>query len=185
MLYGPNGQTIAVKSSYSRPERQLDAEQSVREQLKSIDTLLDVRWFPHAIFNDSQKSFEGRYALVCQWPQGDKRWELYQNGEIEDPVDMLGWFCTDIHDATSMPVSVDSIEQKIVELLGKCDGTRIPHATRMREILERNAKLRKAKQSEFTDKAEDIAGTLWNLAGKVGNHKLESIMQEISERGIE
>lgn len=182
MLYGPDGRAVhSVRAVAARPERQPEAEEKVRLQLKSIDELLDVRWYPYAIWSDKSRSFEGRYALVCQWPNGDKRWELFQSGEIEDPVDMLGWFCEDIHDATSMPVSVDSIEQKVIELLGKCDATRIPHGTRMRQIVERNAKLRKEKRSEIVDQAEDVARTLWTLAAKHDDTTVERIMKEISK----
>jgi len=181
MLYGPDGRVaLSVTTKHARPEPQPEAEERVRAQLKSIDELLDVRWFPYAILNEKERSFEGRYGLVCQWPQGDKRWELYQNGEIEDPVDMLGWFCEDIHNAESIPVSVDSIEQKVVELLGKCDATRIPHSTRLRQIVERNAKLRKDRRSVVTDQAEDVARTLWNLTGKHDTSTVERIMREIS-----
>lgn len=180
MLYDAKGRALpTVVSRQARPEPQPEAEEKVRAQLKSIDELLDVRWFPYAIWSEKNRTFEGRYGLVCTWPQNDKRWELYQNGEIEDPVDMLGWFCEDIHDATSMPVSVDSIEQKIVELLGKCDANRIPHSTRMREIVERNAKVRRDKRSVIDDQVEDVARTLWNLAGKVDDNKLEQIMRDL------
>ena len=181
MLYGPDGSAVSVTSRYSRPEPQLEAEQRVRTMLKNIDELLDVKWFPYAIWNEKHQSFEGRYGLVCRWPQNDKRWELYQSGEIEDPIDMLGWFCTDIHDATSMPVSVDSIEQKVIELLAKCDATRIPHTTRMRQIVERNAKVRREKRAVITDNAEDIARTLWNIAAKHDDATVERIMKEISQ----
>jgi len=182
MLYGPNGRVVpSVIARHARPEPQPEAEARVRAQLKGIDELLDVKWFPYAIFNEKHKSFEGRYALVCKWPQGDKRWELYQSGEIEDPVDMFGWFCEDIHNAESMPVSVDSIEQKVVELLSKCDATRIPHSTRLKQIVERNAKVRRDRRSVVSDKAEDVARTLWNLVGKADTTTVERIMKEIGD----
>lgn len=180
MLYGPDGRSVSsVRVRYTRPEPQPEPEARVRAQLKAIDSLLDVRWFPNAIWNEVQKTMEGRYGLICQWPPLDPRWEDFQKGLIEDSVDMLGWFCEDIHDATSLPVSVDSIEAKVIEVLGKCDGQRQPHTQRMKQIIERNAKVRRDKRSETTDKAEDVARTLWNLAGKVDNHKLERIMKEI------
>ena len=180
MLYKSDG-SPAVTSGHSRPEPQPDAEDRVRKQLKSIDDLLDVRWFPYAIWNERHHSFEGRYALVCRWPLEDKRWELYQKGEIEDAVDMLGWFCEDMQNAASMPVSVDSIERKVIELLGKCDGTRVPHAVRMRQIVEKNAKLRKDRKQEILDRTEEVSRTLWNLVGKEDTVTVERIMKEISD----
>lgn len=183
MLYGPNGQSVSsLRVTSTRPERQLDAETRVREQLKSIDSLLDVRWFPYAIINPTNNEWEGRYALVCNWPQGDARWELYQSGEIEDHCDMLGWFCEDLHDAKSIPVSVDSIERKIVELLGKCDANRIPHATRLRQIVEKNAKNRKDKRQPMLDYAEEIAATLQHAVKTKKNHAVERIMKELRDR---
>lgn len=183
MLYGPNGAVVStgLQSGYSRPEPQPDAEEAVRRLLKSIDTLLDVKWFPYAIINQKYNSFEGRYGLICQWPQNDQRWELYQKGEVEDPIDMLGWFCTDIHDANSLPVSVDSMEQKIVELLGKCDGERMPHTKRMKQIIEKNAKLRTSRKSTVNDMTEDVARTLWNIVGKYDATKVQRIMEEIGD----
>lgn len=178
MLYGPNGQAV-YSQVHSRPEPQPDAEERVRTMLKSIDSLLDVKWYHHAIWNEREKAMEGRYALVCRWPYGDKRWELYQSGQIEDPVDMLGWFCEDIHDATSIPVDVDSIERKVVELLGKCDGERMSHTKRMRQIVEKNAKVRQQHRAPITDSAQEMAESLFNLSRTVKTHKLEKIMQEL------
>lgn len=178
-LYSPNGSVL--RAVRTRPEPNLDTEEKVRKQLKSIDSLLDVRWWPHAVYNEAHNDFEGRYALVCEWPPGDARWELYQKGEIEDNVDFLGWFCEDIHDAHSVPVAVDSIERKILELLGKCDATRIPHSTRMAQIVEKNAKLRESRKQVYLDQAEDVASTLYSLAGKYDDTKVERIMKEITE----
>jgi len=183
MLFDSNGRAVrsTVSSSYSRSEPQPEAEARVREQLKSIDSLLDVRWFPNAIWNDKHKSFEGRYGLVCEWPQNDPRYQLFQSGEIEDNVDMLGWFCEDIHNATSMPVSVDSIEQKVIELLGKCDGERIPHSTRMREIAEKNVKNRRNKRQPITDAAQDVAEVLRHMVGTRKTATVERVIREISQ----
>lgn len=180
MLYGPDGRAVAVRAVAARPEPQPDAEARVRVMLKSIDELLDVKWFPFAIWNERNRSSEGRYGLIVGWPQMDPRWEMYQTGEVETPYDLLGWFCEDIHDATSMPVGVDSIENKVIELLAKCDGRRLPHTTRMRQIVEKNAKMRKEKRSEVSDQAEDVARTLWNIVGKHDDAMVERIMKEIS-----
>lgn len=182
MLYGPNGQSVSsARVTSTRPEPQLEAEARVREQLKSIDSLLDVRWFPYAVIN-LQHEWEGRYALICDWPQSDKRWELFQKGEIEDHCDMLGWFCTDLHDAKSFPVGVDSIEQKVIELLGKCDGNRIPHSSRMKQIVEKNAKNRKDKRQPMLDYAEEIASVLQHAVKTKKNNAVENIMKELRDR---
>lgn len=181
MLYGPDGRAIAASAVYSRPQPQPEAEERVRAQLKEIDRLLDVKWFPNAIYNDKHRTMEGRYGLICTWPPNDPRYADFQKGLIEECFDMLGWFCEDIHDAYSMPVAVDSIERKVIEVLGKCDGQRMPHTTRMKQIIEKNAKVRANKRTEVTDRAQDMAHTLWNLVGKTDDHKMQKIMQELSE----
>lgn len=179
VLYGPSGSV--VRSTRTRPEPNADTEQSVREMLKSIEPLLDIRWFPYAIINETYQDWEGRYALICEWPQGDARWALHQSGENEDPCDMLGWFCTDIHDANSVPVAPDSIEQKVLELLGKCDANRLPHTSRMRQIVDKNAELRRSRKQDMLDRAGQIARDLHFISGHVEDVKLQRIMKEISE----
>lgn len=181
MLYGPNGS--AVRSVRARPEPNTDTEERVRTMLKSMDELLDIKWFPYAVFNQKYNDFEGRYALVCKWPQGDKRWSLYQSGEIEDPYDMFGWFCEDIHDANSVPVAADSIERKVLELLHRCDEQRIPHAQRMRQHFEKNAKLREKRNAEVLNQAGEIAKDLHYISGHVEEVTLKRIMKEIIEEG--
>lgn len=179
VLYAPNGSV--ARSIRSRPEPNAETEQKVREQLQSIDSLLDIRWFPYAIFNEKERDFEGRYALVCIWPQGDPRWQMYQSGEMEDSVDMLGWFCEDIHDAHSVPVAPDSIERKVIELLGRCDSNRIPHSTRMKQMAEKNAALRKKRRAEVADKAGQIARDLHYISGHVEDVTLQRIMKQVAE----
>ncbi len=71
MLYGPNGSVVA-RSGATTASRNDETEAKVREKLKSIDSLLDVQYVEWA----------GRYALICQWPQSDPRWALFQKGDI-------------------------------------------------------------------------------------------------------
>lgn len=179
VLYAPNGSVVRAK--HPRPEPNGEVEERVRKELKNLDSLLDIRWFPYAVFNQKYNGFEGRYALVCQWPMGDGRWELYQKGEIEDNVDMLGWFCTDLHDAESVPVSPDSILNKVLELLGKCDDNRISHAKRMKQVMEKNAKLRESRKNDMLDRAGQIARDLHYMSGHVEDVKLQRIMKEIAD----
>jgi hypothetical protein len=179
VLYGANG--LAVRSTRARPEPNVEAEERVRTMLKSMDELLDIKWYPYAVFNQKYNDYEGRYALVCKWPQGDKRWSMFQSGEIEDPVDMFGWFCDDITDADSMPVAPDSIERKVLELLGNCDDNRIPHGKRMKQVLSKNAKLRQDRKAEMLDRAGEIAKDLHYISGHVEDVTLQRIMKEIAE----
>ena len=171
MLYNANGTVARSNDRAVRASRNEETEAKVREQLKSIDSLLDIRYVEWA----------GRYALVCQWPQVDERWKLYQSGDIGEPFDNLGWFCTDIQDPSSLPVDVDSIEQLVLERLASCDNTKTPWKARMRDITDKNAKVRKARQQEIIDRTEEIARTLHHAAGRVDDHKFEQILQEVAD----
>lgn len=172
MLYGPNGKVVARSTrSAPRADRQYEVEAAVREKLKSIDSLLDIVYVEWA----------ERYALVCQWPQQDERWKMYQSGEIGASYDSLGWFCEDMQDPMSLPVSIDSIENKVLERLASCDNTRHHWKDRMKQIIEKNAKVRKSRQQEVIDKAQDVAETLWQAVGRHDAHKVERIIKEISE----
>lgn len=153
----------------------------MRKQLKDIDSLLDIRWMPNAIWNESAKTMEGRYCLANDWPQGDPRWQLYQTGEIQEHFDMIGWFCEDIHSADSIPVDIDSIELKVIELLGKCDNSRQSWRDRMKDMVEKNAKLRKNRKQELTDKAQNAAEVLFHAVGRHEEPRVRRIMQEISQ----
>jgi len=164
-----------------RPEPNPDVEQRIRAELQSLDSLLDIRWFPNAVYNPRHRDFEGRYSLICNWPQSDKRWEMVQSGEIGDAFDSLGWFCEDIHDPESVPVAPDSIMSKVLELLGKCDNTQHPWRERMKELVEKNAKVRKQRQQEVVDRAEDIASTLWGFVGKHDETTVERLIKDMAE----
>lgn len=173
MLYGPTGSVVARSSRLATTaDRQPEIEAEVRAKLKSIDSLLDIVYVAWA----------GRYALMVKWPQSDTRWKMFQSGEISDCHDSLGWFCEDIQDPSSLPVSIDSIENKVLERLASCDNTLTPWKDRMRHIIAKNANVRKDRKQEMVDRAGDVAGTLFDAAGHVDNHKLEKMMKEV-ERG--
>jgi hypothetical protein len=181
MLYDVNG-GWAVAKRY-RPEPNPETEARVREQLQNLDSLLDIKWFPTAIFNQRDKDFEGRYALVCKWPQGDPRWEYFQKQEIEFPYDRLGWFCTDVQDPESVPVSPDAIERKVMELLAKCDGEKTPHLKRMAQVVEKNSRVTKDRQKEILEQTEDVARNLHYISGHVEETTLNRIFKEVAEEG--
>lgn len=152
MLYGANGQPVSsARVGRARPEPNQQSEERIRTLVKSMDSLLDIKWFPYAFKNEVHNDYEGRYGLICQWPQGDPKWALYQNGETEECFDLLGWFCEDFQNAESIPVDPVSVERKVIELLGKSDNTRVHWKERMRRVLEKNAKRRadiKAERNE-------------------------------------
>lgn len=171
MLYGPQGSVVRSNSRATRADRQYEREAEVREKLKSIDSLLDIQYVEWA----------GRYALICTWPQSDERWKLYQSGEIGAPYDSLGWFCEDMQDPQSLPVSVDSIENLVLERLASCDNTKHHWKNRMSEIIDKNRKIRDQRKQELVERAGDVAGTIFDAAGHVDDHMLEGILKEVSE----
>ncbi len=51
----------------------------------------------------------------------------------------------------------------------------------MRDITDKNAKVRKARQQEIIDRTEEIARTLHHAVGRVDDHKFEHILQEVAD----
>jgi hypothetical protein len=130
----------------------------VRIQLKQIDPLLDIKWVPNAVFDRDSGSFQGRYALMCKWPETDKRWALHRSGELGDPLDVLGWFVEPdesggLHDGTRLPVDPDMLMDRVVEWLGKMDNQRGTWKDRMKKAIEHNRRLEKSRLDDVNDEA--------------------------------
>lgn len=155
----------------SQDIRQDGQESKLREWLVSLDSLLDVRYVEWA----------ERYCIVCRWPQADVRWPLFQNGDIGEPYDSLGWLCTDAGDSKSIPLNLDDCEAIVIERLAACDNEIRGWKSRMKDTIVHNKKVRKDRQQIALEQAEEAAKSLKYMAGRVDNHKLESIMQEVSE----
>lgn len=169
-LYGPDGSEVRSSRSEPRADRQEAQAEAIRAKLKALDSLLDIVYVEWA----------GRYSLICQWPQGDPRWPLYERGDIGASYDALGWFCMNMQDPSSLPISLDDVEQKVLELLASVDNERRSWKTRMADHIEHNRKIRKERQQTALDQVHDVAETLWHIAGKVDDHKLEQVLQEVS-----
>ena len=150
--------------------RQEGQEAKFREWLKSLDSLLDIRYIPWA----------ERYCIVCMWPQADVRWPLYQKGDIGEPYDSLGWLCKDNGDSTSIPLNLDDCEAIVIERLAACDNEIRGWKSRMGDTIANNRKVRKDRQQLALDQAEDVASSLHYMSGRVDAHKLESIMAEVA-----
>lgn len=151
--------------------RQEGKEAEIRTWLKTLDPLLDIVYIPWA----------ERYSLICSWPQADVRWPLFQSGEIGDHYDSLGWLCKDPGDSASIPLNLDDCENIVIERLAACDNDRASWKSRMKDTIVNNKKVRKDRQQLALDQAEEVAKSLRYMAGRVDDHKLESIMQEVSE----
>jgi hypothetical protein len=140
-----------IEIGQARPERMVGQEEEIRRKLKELDSLLDIKWMPYAYWNQKGEDYEGRYALICQWPQVDKRWEMIRTGEIGEPFDMLGWFCEDVHSADTVPVEPMQMMDLVIELLGKCDNTREGWKSRLQRAMEAN----RAREKEVMDLAKE------------------------------
>lgn len=151
--------------------RQEGQEDNLRAWLKSLDSLLDIVYLPWA----------ERYSLICNWPQADPRWPLFQRGEIGEHYDSLGFLCKDPGDSASIPLNLDDCEAIVIDRLAACDNDRRGWKSRMGDTITNNKKVRKDRQQIALDQAEDVASSLYHMAGRVKGHTLEKIMQEVSE----
>ncbi len=125
-------------------------EKLVRATIKGLDPLLDLLWVPQA---RGTGNIDGRYCITYRWHDSDKRWEMYQKGEIGECFDILGWFTEaagrgDFHEPSSLPVDPGSILDRVVEFLGKCDNERETAMSRMKRTMEDNALRREVVKKE-------------------------------------
>lgn len=147
------------RAAYVPPTPSTEMETSVRAMLKNMDALLDIRWMPLVFYNERHKAWEGRYALLVEWPSIDGRWAMVQSGEISpaDATDIVGWLCEDMQDSQSVPTTSDGVETRVIDLLGKIDNVRYPWKGRMLATLEKNRLRHKAIKDESLDLTHDEA----------------------------
>ena len=156
MLVDVNGQTIP-------PQPNQFTEDRINEELqKHYDPLLFINWISSAYhisgsYETNNLVFEGRYALCHRWPQIDPRWGE-MGFDYPESYDILGWFCADMQDASSVPEDPASIMQLVFELLGKCDNERFPWASRVRKTIENNKRVTAQGQLDALDIVEEAAG---------------------------
>lgn len=125
--------------AHNRPQPNPEVEAKVRETLLLYDELLDIHWFEGIHYNERYKDHEGRYALVCRWPLGDKRYLMVQTGEIGDfPYDILGWFTEDMQDGGTAAMPPEMIWTRVDELLASADNNRMPWLQRMQQVAQKN-----------------------------------------------
>jgi len=83
-------------------------------------------------------------------------------------------------DASSLPISLDDVENKVLELLASCDNETRSWKTRMADHIDHNRKVRKDRQQIALDQVEDVAKTLWQAVGRHDETTVERIIEEIS-----
>lgn len=147
------------------------SEETLREWLKSLDPLLDIVYLPWA----------ERYSLICNWPQADPRWALFQSGEIGAHYDSLGWLCKDMGDADSIPLNLDECENVVLERLASCDNTTRDWKVRLKDSIVHNRKVKDDRKKIALDQAEDVAASLRKMVGHTEEVKMERIFDEISK----
>lgn len=129
----------------------------MREELKVLSELLDIQWFPSAVYNAKRDRYEGRYALTAQWPSNDPRWELHRKGEIGEPFDILGWFCKDKQVADSIPLERSAIRKRAIEMVAAADCEKVPWRKRLRSVMQHNADRREEIKDEVSDLVHEEA----------------------------
>ena len=152
---------MTVRVQTSRPEPlPAEKEEEVRQALKRLDILLDLKWFP-MVRQGPRGEFEGRYALTCRWPQADKRWEMYHNGEIGEPYDILGMFETENGEMRwhggegAEAVDPSMVMDRALELLGQCDNTRESWKQRLAKSARHNRELVRKRRQGVLDETLD------------------------------
>jgi hypothetical protein len=145
-----------------------EQEDKVKAFLKSIDGLLDIRWYP-AI---------RRYALVAIWPNDYPLREMFKRGEVDDDCDILGWYSQDVQDADTSPVGLDGMEAKVLQILAKSDNIKTPWKLRLSQVAERNAARRSAIRKPVLDQVEQIAKDLEYMAGHNEEVRMQRIMKD-------
>jgi hypothetical protein len=145
-----------MRNGYIPPQPNPTTEARVREHLKRMDELLDIRWQPAWVFNTEQQQMEGRYVLIAEWPYSDPRrarWDVHRG----DTFDILGAFTTDVSDPQSTPADPESVLELVVKRLGEADGTRMPHLKRMKQVAEHNQRVRDQQKAQVLSDAEAVA----------------------------
>lgn len=152
-----NADGIAFEEPTPGPMPELEAK--LREVMQRIDTLLDVRWVAHAVWNERARRFEGRYALICFWPEIDKRRQWVRDGKHppHEACDIIGWLCEDMQEPGSLPTTEDGIAERVMALIGTMDNTRYPWKERMRKTAEKNVANWQRMKAEARDVAHDAA----------------------------
>ena len=151
--------------------RQIASEETLREWLKSLDPLLDVIYLPWA----------ERYSLICNWPQADPRWALFQSGEIGAHYDSLGWLCKDMGDADSVPLNLDECTNVVLERLASCDNTTRDWKIRLKDSIVHNRKVKDDRKKIALERTEEIASSLRKMVGHTEEAKMERIFDEVSK----
>lgn len=149
---------LQVEKSFMEEPNVQRAEEA-RKILKQLDPLLDIVWVPFARYSEKDDAWSGRYALVCTWPQADKRWEMYHAGDIGEPFDVLGYFEADgeqmswFQPGTEPVLDPLSVMDKAIELLGTFDNERSSWKDRMRKAMQHNRDLTAKRRREVTEEA--------------------------------
>jgi hypothetical protein len=84
---------------------------------------------------------------------------MVQSGEIDpkDAHDIIGWLCDDMQDPQSVPTSIEGIEARVFECLGKMDNTRYPWKQRFLSTIEKNKKNQARIKNDSLDFVHDEA----------------------------
>jgi hypothetical protein len=153
----------------------MDHIERVRQELKGIDSLLDVIEHP-AIH---------RFALIAWWPENEPKRALVKSGEVDpnSAYDILGWFSQDPWDAETEPLDV-VLDKRVTDILNKCDNRREDWKQRLTRIAQKNIDVRRRNRESLSQQAEDVAKDLWYMAGHNEEVTMKRIMNDIKEEAL-
>jgi hypothetical protein len=100
-----------------------------------------------------------RLALANRWHQNDKQREEIRNGKLseDDAVDIMFWFCEDMHNTDTVPMQPDAVEQLIRKKLSECDNSRFPWMERIMRSKQNNLDVVEKRKQDALDYTHDVA----------------------------
>lgn len=140
-----------IWTRYERPEPNEEVMRRYREELQSIDSLLDIKWVENIRYNAEHRSFEGAYAVVCHFPSDDPRRALFQRGEMDNDYEIICWLTKDTQDAGTLPADPSEVWPKVLATLASADNTKAGWKVRMAKAAEKNLKMREQRKKDFLD----------------------------------
>jgi hypothetical protein len=157
MLVGVDGRPLYARAATATRGSEM-MEERINAELRALDSLLHIRWMPFAVGIPGGRR-EGRYALCSYWPDVDPRRAQVRAGQYDpnDAFDIIGWFCEDLQDASSVPQDPESIMRKVLDLLHSCDNTRFPWRMRMAQCIEHNKRRQQKVKEEAVQEIKDMA----------------------------
>lgn len=122
-----------------------------REELQSIDSLLDIVWVDNIKYNAEHRSLEGAYAVACHFRAEDPRRELFRSGQMDNDYEIICWLSKDIDNAELAIKDPAEIWPKVLEKLRSADNTVAGWKHRLAAAAEKNIKAKEQRKKDFLE----------------------------------